>query len=76
MAQIGLPEQITAVERAIVNMRGTIAQLRDMERLKRADSVMIAIREGHLIEMEAVLKTLKWVYANQDKIRTALKNAS
>lgn len=76
MAQIGLPEQITAVERSIVNLRGTIVQLQDMARLKRADPLMVAIREGHLIELEAVLKTLKWVYANQDKIRDALKNAS
>ena len=73
MSKIELPEQITAVERSIVNLRGTIAQLQDMARLKRADLLMVAIREGHLIELQAVLKTLKWVYANQDKIKNALK---
>lgn len=73
MSKIGLPEQITAVERSVVNLRGTIAQLQDMARLKRADPIMIGIREGHLIELEAALKTLKWVYANHEKIRVALK---
>jgi hypothetical protein len=73
MSKIGLPEQITAVERSVVNLRGTIAQLQDMARLKRADPIMIGIRESHLIELEAALKTLKWVYANHEKIRNALK---
>lgn len=72
MSKIGLNEQIAGLERSICNLRDTIAKLQDMARMKRADSAMVLSRERHLDELEAALKTLRWLQGNEDRIKVAL----
>lgn len=72
MSKIGLNEQIAGLERSICNLRDTIAKLQDMARMKRADPAMVLSRERHLDELEAALKTLRWLQGNEDRIKVAL----
>jgi hypothetical protein len=72
MSKIGLNEQIAGLERSICNLRDTIAKLQDMARMKRADPVMVLSRERHLDELQAALKTLRWLQGNEDRIKVAL----
>jgi len=68
-----LREQVEAVERAVVNLRGDIARLKDMARMNRADPTMIQIRERFLDDLTAALKTMQWLLENEEKIRAALR---
>lgn len=68
-----LREQVEAVERAVVNLRGDIARLKDMARMNRADPTMIQIRERFLDDLTAALKTMQWLLENERKIRAALR---
>ena len=72
MSKIGLNEQIDGLERSICNLRDTIAKLQDMARMRRADPAMVFSRERHLDELEAALKTLRWLQGNEDRIKVAL----
>lgn len=75
MSKIGLNEQIAGLERSICNLRDTIAKLQDMARMKRADPAMVLSRERHLDELEAALKTLRWLQGNEDRIKEVLRPA-
>lgn len=75
MSKIGLNEQIAGLERSICNLRDTIAKLQDMVRMKRADPAMVLSRERHLDELEAALKTLRWLQGNEDRIKEVLRPA-
>lgn len=72
MSKVGLNEQIAGLERSICNLRDTIAKLQDMARMKRADPAMVLSRERHLDELEAALKTLRWLQGNEVRIKVAL----
>lgn len=73
MTKVPLKHQADAVERAVVNLKGSIATLQDMARLKNADPTMVRIREAYLVDLEAAYKTMRWIEANEDKIKVALK---
>jgi predicted RNase H-like nuclease (RuvC/YqgF family) len=66
MAKVPLRQQIEAVHRSVVNLRGTINQLKEMLRQKRADPATISMRENHLTELEAALETMEWLEKNRD----------
>jgi hypothetical protein len=76
MSKITLAQQIAAMELQYVNSRGTLAILKDNIAKKRADPASLPSKESHLLDLEAVLKTLKWLAANEDKIKSALKSSS
>lgn len=71
--KISLDRQITAAELQLVNARGHVGILQDRLRQRKADPIMVEMAERKLPELEAILKTLQWLKANQDKIREALK---
>jgi hypothetical protein len=68
-----LKTQVAAIERAVCNLRGDLARLRDMERMKRADPTMVHIREDFLKDLTAAQKTMQWLLENEEKIRAALR---
>lgn len=71
--KISLERQITAAELQLVNARGHVGILQDRLRQRKADPIMVEMAERKLPELEAILKTLQWLKANQEKIREALK---
>ena len=76
MTKIPLSHQADAVERAVVNLKGSIATLQDMARLKSTDPAMVKIREAYLVDLEAAYKTMRWIEANESKIKASLQTAS
>lgn len=72
MTKISLDEQITAVETEYVNLRGTIEILRDLISKGKREEVEARIKEARLINLHAALQTMKWLKANEAKIKAAL----
>lgn len=73
MSKITLQQQIDAMELQCVNTRGSLAIFKDNVAKKRADPILLNHKQRHLEELYAVLKTLKWLAENENKIKSALK---
>ena len=73
MSKITLEQQVAAMELDYVNQRGSLAIYKDNIAKKKADPIRLPSKESHLRDIEAVLKTLKWLAANESKIKSALK---
>ena len=71
--KIPLDIQIMAVERAVVNLEGHIAILRDLVAKKKRDPSTVELKESWLPELQAALNTLKWLHKNEDKIKEKLR---
>lgn len=71
--KISLDRQILAAELQLANARGHLHVLQDRLRQKKADTIMVDMAEAKIPELEAIIKTLQWLKANQEKIREALK---
>jgi hypothetical protein len=72
MSKITLNQQIAAMELECVNTRGSLAIFKDNVAKKRADPILLNHKQQHLEELYAVLKTLKWLLANEQKIKSTL----
>jgi hypothetical protein len=72
MTKISLDEQITAVETEYVNLRGTIDILKDLIAKGKREPIEVRIKEARLINLNAALQTLKWLKANEGRIKAAL----
>lgn len=72
MSKITLDQQIAAMELECVNTRGSLAIFKDNVAKKRADPILLNHKQQHLEELYAVLKTLKWLLQNEQKIKSAL----
>ena len=72
MTKISLDEQITAVETEYVNLRGTIDILKDLIAKGKRDPIEARIKEARLVNLNAALQTLKWLKANESRIKAAL----
>lgn len=71
--KISLDKQITAAELQLVNARGHVGILQDRLRQRKADPIMVQMAESKLPDLEAILRTLRWLKANEEKIKEALK---
>jgi len=71
--KISLDRQITAAELQLVNARGHVGILQDRLRQKKADPIMVEMAERKIPELQAILKTLQWLKANEEKIKNILK---
>jgi len=71
--KVPLDIQISAVERAVINLRGHIDILRELVSKKKRDPSVLETKESWLPELEAGLATLKWMKANEDKIKASLR---
>jgi hypothetical protein len=72
MSKITLDQQIAAMELECVNTRGSLAIFKDNVAKKRADPILLNHKQQHLEELYAVLKTLKWLLQNEQKIKSTL----
>lgn len=68
-AKIPLSAQVFEIELTAANRRGFISTLRDLVRRKERPQHDVDYQTGRLPALEAALKTLKWVEANQDLIK-------
>jgi hypothetical protein len=71
--KVTLEAQVSAVERAVVNLKGHIEILQDLVKKKKRDPALLEMKQSWLPELEASLVTLKWIHANEAKIKEALR---
>jgi len=69
MSKIPLSDQILAVERAAINLRGHIEILQGLVAQKKRDPIVLITKEGWLPDLEAALATLRWLDKNKDKLK-------
>ena len=69
MTKIPIKDQILAVERSVVNLRGHIEILKDLVAQKKRNPDVLLTKESWLPDLEAALATLKWVDKNQEKLK-------
>lgn len=70
--KIPLRAQIDALELAIANKKGHIHTLQELVKAKKRPEMDLFIAQQPLEALEAGLKTLKWVEANEKRIKEAL----
>ena len=68
--KIPIEQQVAEIELTLANRRGFIAAIRDAIRLKVKTQHDLDYQISRMPALEAALKTLKWVEANQDIVRT------
>jgi hypothetical protein len=73
MQKVPLDDQIAGIERAVVNLRGSIEILRGLIAKKQRDPIELKMKESWLPELEASLATLKWLKDNEFRIKNALR---
>lgn len=71
--KISLDRQITAAELQLANARGHVSILQDRLRQRKADPIMVEMAESKLPDLQAILATLRWLKANEEKIKNSLK---
>ncbi len=71
--KISLDRQIAAAELQLANTRGHLHVLQDRLRQKKADPITVDMVEAKIPDLTAIIKTLQWLKANEEKIREALK---
>lgn len=69
MSKIPLSDQILAVERAAINLKGHIEILQGLVAQKKRDPIVLITKESWLPDLEAALVTLKWLDKNKDKLK-------
>jgi hypothetical protein len=69
MSKIPLSDQILAVERAAINLKGHIEILQGLVAQKKRDPIVLITKESWLPDLEAALVTLRWLDKNKDKLK-------
>jgi hypothetical protein len=69
MSKIPLSDQILAVERAAINLKGHIEILQGLVAQKKRDPIVLITKESWLPDLEAALVTLRWLDKNRDKLK-------
>jgi hypothetical protein len=72
--QPSLSEQVMAVERAAVNLRGAVDILRTHVKAGKRDPALLPIKESFLADLEAAARTMKWVERNEARIKGAVND--
>ncbi len=71
--KVPIDDQIAALQRSIVNLRGHLATLEDLIAKKKMDPIVLKSKSSWLPELEAAERTLQWVKNNQQKIRNLIR---
>lgn len=71
--KISLDRQITAAELQLANTRGHLHILQDRLRQRKADPIMVEMVEAKIPDLQAIVTTLRWLKANEEKIKNSLK---
>ena len=72
--QPSLSEQVMAVERAAINLRGAVDILRTHVKAGKRDPALLPIKESFLADLEAAARTMKWVERNEARIKGAVND--
>lgn len=64
--------QVAAVERAAMNLRAHIELVEGLIRQKKREEPELALSRSWLPDLEAAVKTLKWLEQNEHEIKSAL----
>ncbi len=72
--QPSLIDQVMAVERAAVNLRGAVEILQTHVRAGKRDPALLPIKESFLRDLEAAAITMKWVQRNEARIKGAIND--
>ena len=64
--------QVAAVERATMNLRAHIELVERLIRQKKREEPELALSRSWLPDLEAAVKTLKWLEKNEHEIKSAL----
>jgi len=70
--KITLKDQIATMEISIANHRGYTDNLRHLVKKKQREQIWLDIAEDRYPKLQAVLKTLKWLEKNEEKIKAHL----
>ena len=72
MAKIPLRAQIDAIELILANRKGHIENLEKLVSARKRPIEEVEVAERPILGLEAALKTLKWLEANEIRIKKAL----
>lgn len=67
--KISIDKQITAAELQLANTRGHLSILQDRLRQKKVDPIMVEMVEAKIPDLAAIVRTLKWLKANEERIK-------
>lgn len=67
-----LRAQLAAVERAAMNLRAHIELVEGLIRQRKRGEQELALSRSWLPDLEAAVKTLRWLEKNQHEIKSAL----
>lgn len=70
--KISIKAQVGAVELVLANRKGHIENLKRLIRDKKRPPEELLVAEQPIAGLEAALRTLKWVEANENRIKEAL----
>lgn len=71
--KISLSEQVKALESTVANHRGYVTMCERFAATAEFNQDVLADTKARLPLMEACLATMKWLLANEEKIKKALK---
>jgi hypothetical protein len=71
--KVSIRGQIDAVELILCNRKGHIDNLRGLVRSKKRPPEELEVAERPIPGLEAALRTLKWVEANEVEIKKAIE---
>lgn len=70
--KLSIRAQIDAVELVLTNRKGHIENLKGLVRAKKRPPEELEVAERPILGLEAAVRTLKWVEANEKRIKEAL----
>lgn len=73
MVRVTLREQIAALEILLANRKGFVETLRELVKNRKREPVELEIAERPIMGLEAAIRTLKWVEANETTIKEAVR---
>lgn len=72
MSKISIRAQIDALELILCNRKGHIDNLKKLVQDKKRPAEELEVAERPILGLEAAVRTLKWVEANEKRIKEAL----
>lgn len=73
MAKISISSQIAALEILLANRKGFVNTLQELVKNRKREPIELEIAERPILGLEAAICTLKWVEANENTIKEAVR---
>lgn len=72
-AKVSLHQQINGVELALLSYKGHVDNLKRLVSKKQREQHEVDMVEPRIGQLEAALATLRWLQANEEKIKSGMK---